>query len=130
MVGTPVRNRAAACDVLVVDDDVAVGDTIARYLRRHGIAARTAHSGTSALLALATDRPKVAVLDYELPDTTGVKLAAELKALLPELQTILMSGAVPDVERRTLEASGIKVFVNKPMPLEPLRRAIAGLLGR
>ena len=88
---------------------------IVGYLHRNGVAARTAHSGSSALQIMATDRPKIAVLDYQLPDTTGVKLATALKALVPELHMILMSAALADVERRTLEAAGIKVFVNKPV---------------
>ena len=130
MAGAPAQGRQSGCEVLVVDDDVVTAEMIAGFLRRNGVAARIAHSGSSALLVMASDRPKVAVLDYQLPDTTGVKLAGELRALVPDLHMILMSGALPDIERRTLEESGIKVFVNKPLPLEPLRKAIAQLLRR
>ncbi|HTR83554.1 MAG TPA: response regulator [Reyranella sp.] len=119
---------ADSCDVLVVDDDVMLGETIARSLSRNGIRTRAVHSGSSALKVLEKERPRVAVLDYELPDTTGPELAQKLHEALPDISILLMSGAIGHVDRKTLEQCGIKVFLNKPVPLAPLNQAVMRLL--
>lgn len=117
-----------SCDVLIVDDDVILGDTIARYLRRAGLVVRPAHSGSSALRVIGETEPRVALIDYELPDTTGVELASRLRERLPVVKMIMMSGSIPGIEREMLEAAGIMVFVNKPVPMAPLHKAIVKLL--
>jgi DNA-binding response OmpR family regulator len=116
------------CDVLIVDDEVMLGDAIARSLTRSGFNVRTAHSGSSALRLIDSCEPRVAILDHRLPDTTGVELAARLRERLPEVAVILMSGAVSDVDQEQLKKAGIMVFVNKPVPLAPLRQAVQRLL--
>jgi DNA-binding response OmpR family regulator len=120
--------QSSRCDVLIVDDEVVLAATIARSLTRDGMDVRSAHSGSSALHVVESYRPRVALLDYRLPDMTGVELAAKLHALLPELSIILMSGMVNDGGDVTLENIGIKVFVNKPVPLAPLKQAVRRLL--
>jgi DNA-binding NtrC family response regulator len=120
--------QSAQCDVIVVDDEVTLSETITRSLARDGLDVRSAHSGSSALRAVDSCKPRVAVLDYRLPDMTGVELATRLHAIVPHLAVILMSGGVGDVPQATLKAANIKVFVNKPVPLAPLKQAVRRLL--
>jgi len=117
-----------ACDVLVVDDDFALSEAITQFLTRSGLRVRKAHNAAAALSFAAFAPPRVAILDYQLPDTTGLALATELKAENPGLHIILMSANNVDIDRKTLEQAGIKVFVNKPMPPGPLRQAVMRLL--
>jgi CheY-like chemotaxis protein len=70
----------------------------------------------------------MAVLDYQLPDLDGTKLAQQLRQALPDLPIIIMSGAIGDLEQETLEKIGVKVFINKPIPLRALLRACIDLL--
>lgn len=116
------------CDVLLVEDDLALNELMAGYLRRGGLDIRTAHSGSSALQLLTKFTPRMALLDYQLPDLNGAKLAQQLRQAVPNLPIILMSGAIGDLERETLAKSGVKVFVNKPVPLRALLRACTNLL--
>jgi two-component system, OmpR family, response regulator len=125
MAGSPA---SVPCDVLVVDDDILLGDTIARALTRVGLEVRTAHSGSSALHVIGSSRPRVIVLDYRLPDMTGLQLAQALQQHLPDISIVLMSGMVDYIDRPTLEKAGIKVFITKPVPLAPLRQAVVKLL--
>lgn len=116
------------CDVLLVEDDVNVSAVMGSYLARHGLEVRTAHSGSSALYLLHKTQPRVAILDFRLPDLNGVELSQKILQHLPGLPIIMMSGAIGDLEQVTLEKIGIKVFVNKPVPLRSLLRAITQLL--
>ena len=116
------------CDVLVVDDDFALSEAITQLLTRSGLRVRKAHNASAALSFAAFAPPRVAILDYQLPDTTGLALASELRAENPRMHIILMSANNVDLDRKTLEQAGIKVFVNKPMPPGPLRQAVLRLL--
>ncbi len=116
------------CDVLIVEDDVIQCEEIAGFLRRAGLAVEIAHDGVSALCRAAAHRPRVALLDYNLPDETGVQLAEQLRALLPQTAIIMMSGRIDGLSEQVLEKLGITVFVNKPLPLAPLRSAVLRLV--
>ena len=99
------------CDVLVVDDDFALSEAITQLLTRSGLRVRKAHNASAALSFAAFAPPRVAILDYQLPDTTGLALATELRAENPTLHIILMSANNVDIDRKTLDQAGIKVFV-------------------
>jgi DNA-binding NtrC family response regulator len=116
------------CDVLIVDDDKTLCDTMASFLQRRGLAVYTAPSPSTALAVLQRVQPRVAVLDYQLPGQSGAVLAERMREHLPALPIILMSGHVDCVERETLDRIGIKVFVNKPVPLTALHAAVLRLI--
>ena len=67
---------------------------------------------------------RVSLLDYNLPDTTGVR------AFLPETVIIMISGRIDGLPEKTLETIGITVFVNTPLPLGALRRPSSDSSGR
>jgi DNA-binding NtrC family response regulator len=116
------------CDVLLVEDDVDLGALMGSYLTRGGLDVRTAHSGSSALRLLENVHPKVAVLDFRLPDMNGVELSQKIIQVVPGLKIIMMSGAIGSLEQEMLEKIGVRVFVNKPVPLRALLRAVLQLL--
>jgi DNA-binding response OmpR family regulator len=111
-----------------VDDDFALSEAITQLLTRSGLRVRKAHNASAALSFAAFAPPRVAILDYQLPDTTGLALAGQLRAENPRLHIILMSANNVDIDRKTLDQAGIKVFVPKPMPPGPLRQAVLRLL--
>ena len=128
MKGSNVPTEVPTCDVLLVEDDVALNDLMASYLKRGGLDVRTAHSGSSAMLLITKSTPRIAVLDYQLLDLNGTKLAMQLRQELPDLPIIMMSGAIGDLEQESLKKVGVRVFVNKPIPMRALLRACTDLL--
>jgi DNA-binding response OmpR family regulator len=123
-----VERRTAFCDVLIVEDDVVLSDMMAGFLRRNGIDVRTAVSGAAAFRLLETVEPRVGVFDYELPDVTGLDFARAIHQQLPGMPIILMSASLSDVGRSDLAGTGIRLFVNKPVPPQALMRAIRQLV--
>lgn len=124
----PSEHRFEPCDVLVVEDELSLAETISQFLIRGGLRVRTAHGAASALRTASIAPPRVAIIDYQIPGMNGLNLAAKLHAELPMLRTILMSANDLHFERSTLDNAGVKVFVNKPMPPGPLRQAVMRLL--
>lgn len=116
------------CDVLVVEDHTIQCNEMAEYLRHSGMVVATAYDATKALAHATELEPRVVVLDYNLPDMNGVQVAEALRALLPAVAIVMMSGRIDGLSEETLTALGITVFVNKPVPLGPLRTAVLRLV--
>jgi CheY-like chemotaxis protein len=115
------------CDVLIVEDSAIQCAEMAEFLRHAGLVVATAFDATTAIAHATELEPKVVVLDYNLPDMNGVQVAEALRALLPATNILMMSGRIDGLSEETLSALGITVFLNKPVPLGPLRQAVLKL---
>ena len=114
-------------DVLIVEDHRPICDQMADFLRRGGLSVLGSYSAEEALAGAEEYRPRVLILDYNLPGTDGVELARQLRASLEDAAIIMMSGRIEGISERTLADVRINVFLNKPVPLVPLRRAVERL---
>jgi PAS domain S-box-containing protein len=127
--GEPVRTRASASAgrALVVDDEAAVIALLARFFRRMGWSVATAASAPEALALVAEGEAfDVVVTDQGMPDMSGVELAGLLRAQLPDVRVVLISGReAPSPE--TLADAGIDAFVPKPIDLLELEVALSAL---
>jgi len=81
------------CRILVVDDDQATREALTAILQRAGYAVTALAAGRGLEERLALESYAAAVVDYHLPDCTGVELAQALKARLPSCQVLLISSA-------------------------------------
>jgi DNA-binding response OmpR family regulator len=126
-VEVPVRGKGL-CDVLIVEDSGVQCVEMAGFLARAELAVETAADGASGLSQARLLRPTVVLLDYNLPDMNGVQLAQQIRAMLPRAAIILMSGRIDGLSEKILADIGISVFLNKPVPLAPLRQAVAKLV--
>jgi DNA-binding NtrC family response regulator len=115
------------CDILIVEDDPVQCEEMSAFLARSGLGIVTSPNGRSALDRAAALSPRVVLIDFDLPDTTGVQLAHELRKILPHASILVMSGRVDGLSEKTLEKSDITVFLNKPVPLRVLREAVLKL---
>lgn len=122
------RRVPSRCHVLVVEDDLDLCGEMAGYLSLSELAVRMAYDGTSALHQAAEHLPRVVLLDFNLPDMSGIQLAKQLRAILPNAAFIMMSAHIDGLSERTLQEIGIAVFVNKSVPLGLLRQAVLKLV--
>ena len=84
----PKANRR----ILIVDDEMAIADTLALIFKSQHYDARTAYSAERAIEILAEWRPDLAVLDVILPEMNGIDLAIVVKANYPVCHVLLFSG--------------------------------------
>lgn len=70
----------AGQDVLIVDDDDALRESLADLLSPHGYTVRTAASLAEARAHVDAARPDAALIDLRLPDGSGAELGRELIA--------------------------------------------------
>jgi CheY-like chemotaxis protein len=79
--------------VLVVDDDASVRDSVARLLRSAGYDVAAAEDGFEALLQLDKVVPDVIVSDLNMPRMSGFDLLSVVRRCFPGIVTVAMSGA-------------------------------------
>lgn len=102
--------------ILVIDDDVSIGNMVEEVLTREGYAVLRAYSGTEALLLLERRRPDLILLDLMLPGLSG-------EALLPEIRgipVIVVSAKADADEKAELLLSGAADYVTKPFSTREL----------
>ncbi len=73
--------------ILIVEDDAGVAELIAELLREQGCLTAHAATGAEALTWLAGHRPALVLLDYALPDMTGLQFLDRAGAPLPFIVT-------------------------------------------
>jgi two-component system nitrate/nitrite response regulator NarL len=110
--------------VLVVDDQPAVREGVARLIACAPLALRcvsTAANGTEALSAAARLRPDVVVLDVDLAGEDGLDLIAQLRATS---RVVVLSSHGDSATRARARQLGAMAFVEKHEPAAELLGAI------
>jgi len=78
--------------ILVVDDEIEVGEAIRRVLDRAGFAVVVAKGVAEGLAAAESQPPDVVVTDMIMPKTNGIELIRTLRARYPRVRVIAISG--------------------------------------
>ncbi|HEY1213508.1 MAG TPA: response regulator [Bryobacteraceae bacterium] len=65
--------------VLIIDDDLNAADALAHVLEAHGLEVRTASGGVQAVKSTQQWTPAVIILDIEMPQADGFKVARALR---------------------------------------------------
>ena len=111
--------------ILVVDDEPGMLRAVERVLSgaHHVVGTRLSREA----LSLADGfRPDLAIVDIRMPDLDGFELMAQLKARMPGLDVILMTGSVDDLDEKLVRAirSPAFYFIQKPFDREVLRTLV------
>lgn len=127
--------------ILVVDDDVEVGEVIRRVLERGGFGVRVVNSATAALAAVTESEPDVVVTDVIMPRQNGVDLIRSLHAQSPRIRIVAISGGGsfgPSSYRpeaisthaylAAARAAGAGEVLSKPFDMDELLTAVRRLL--
>jgi DNA-binding NtrC family response regulator len=111
-------------DVLVVDDDVAVCRIVQRMLSDEKYEVQAAKSVADALKNIEQKSFDVYVLDYKLPDGSGLDVADRIRSTWGLTPIILISGYDPSVVALRAEKLGISEFLQKPFSQQTICEAV------
>ncbi len=115
-------------DVLVVDDERALVQSLASVLRTAGYEARTAGGGAEAVEAVRERRPDLVLLDVMMPGLSGLETCRRLRAAEPRLPIVFLTALDEEEdELRGLE-SGANGYISKSVADEVLLARIAALI--
>ncbi|MGB0660180.1 MAG: phosphate regulon transcriptional regulator PhoB [Mangrovicoccus sp.] len=118
--------------VLIVDDEPSQRDVLNYNLQAKGYRVIEAENGEEALTLVAEDAPDLIVLDWMLPNVSGIEVCRQLKTRQETraLPIIMLSARSDEVDRvRGLE-TGADDYVVKPYSVEELMARVRSQLRR
>jgi len=108
-------------NILIVDDDIYIGNMLEEALTAEGYGVMRAFSGTEVLLLLSKSMPDLILLDLMLPGLSGEEVLAEIK----NIPVIVVSAKIDVDDKVSLLLGGACDYVTKPFELKELLARIA-----
>ncbi len=108
-------------NILIIDDDIYIGNVLEEALSKEGYRVLRAYSGTEALLVLSRSKPDLILLDLILPGLNGEELLPKIKGI-----PVIVVSAKADVDNKVkLLLDGAVDYVTKPFSTKELLARIA-----
>jgi CheY-like chemotaxis protein len=105
--------------ILIVDDQIALADTLRQILERHGYECAVAHTGKQALDELTRFYPDLVLSDVIMPGMDGIEFARIAQDVLPGCPILLCSGNATTQELIENAASEGETVMVLPKPIAP-----------
>jgi two-component system, OmpR family, alkaline phosphatase synthesis response regulator PhoP len=123
----PVRRKPL---VLIVDDEPGIAKTLAWMLEQSGYVTAIAYTGKDAVELASRVTAMLAIVDVNLPDLDGVKVAVEIYSRLPACKIVLITGDPNSAPLLEWLKTGERKFEFMAKPVEPpeLLNTVAKLL--
>jgi DNA-binding NarL/FixJ family response regulator len=112
--------------LLIVEDQAMVRAFFERLLgegSRFAISG-SARSGEEALLRLESERPDVALVDFQLPGMDGLEFVRLARQLRPQLRVLIVSSRVDPLALTRIRESGVEGYLEKDGSPEELIEAL------
>lgn len=105
--------------ILVVEDDMAIGNLIATTLETQNYQYHRANTGAGAVMDALSFRPDVMLLDLGLPDMDGVDIIKKVRAW-SNLPIIVVSARSEDSDKVAALDAGADDYLTKPFSVDEL----------
>lgn len=108
-------------NILIIEDDISIGNVLEETLTREGYGVLRAYSGTEALFVLSKEKPDLVLLDLMLPGLNGEDVLPKIKGI-----PVIVVSAKVDVDSKVeLLLGGAVDYVTKPFQMKELLARIA-----
>ena len=115
--------------VLVVDDERALAEVVASYLRREGFEVTLAHDGPAAVDAAREGKPDLVVLDVMLPGFDGVEVCRQLRGFT-DAYIIMLTARDEEIDKIVGFSVGADDYLVKPFSPRELIARVRAMLRR
>jgi two-component system response regulator PilR (NtrC family) len=115
-------------NLLIVDDELGMRQFLTHLFQREGHIVRVAENGHAALEQIRQLAPDLIVCDIRMPDMSGVDLLREVRALLPDVEVVMMTAFANVDTAREAFLLGAYDFVQKPFDNDLLKETVARAL--
>jgi DNA-binding response OmpR family regulator len=117
-------------DVLIVEDDRVIGETLRDSLRGQGYRVRLVTSGSQAIDSLAAGNIDLALVDLGLPDLDGVELTRRLREAQPAAVIVILTARRDEIDVVVGLEAGADDYLMKPFRLAELLARLRAHLRR
>ncbi|OGW84561.1 MAG: hypothetical protein A3C35_05110 [Omnitrophica bacterium RIFCSPHIGHO2_02_FULL_46_11] len=118
--------------VLVIDDDPDVWVTLALRLQSFGYVMISAKNGEQGLLKAKELKPDLILLDFNMPNETGLEVLKKIKAPSPdaihEIPVVMLTGQ--EVHEKECMEAGAAGYITKPFDLFQLKETLSKFLSK
>lgn len=107
--------------ILIIDDDIHIGNVLEETLSKEGYEISRAYSGTEALLVLSKSKPDLVLLDLMLPGLNGEDVLLKIKGI-----PVIVVSAKVDIDNKVdVLLGGAVDYVTKPFNMKELLARIS-----
>lgn len=119
-------------EILVVDDNAANLKLLSFLLRSRGYQVRIAEDGEQALAMLDTFRPRLILMDLQLPGIDGIALTRQLRAspATADILIVAVTAYAMKGDEQAALAAGCDGYITKPIDTRALPGQVADYLAR
>lgn len=112
--------------ILLVDDEPEVLETTKWAFEAVGYQVFTAPSGEEAVKLLTDAEPDLLLIDYKLPQMTGVDFLRAARDLVPDIPAVMITGLTHQTEEieKECEELGTYAFLHKPLRMEQVMQIV------
>ncbi len=111
--------------LLIVDDELSVRDSLAKWFAEEGYDVATAESANEALTRVAEQTFDVALVDIKMRGTDGIELQRRLHEIYPDMLVIIMTGYASVETAIAALKNGAYDYVNKPLDPDEIAHLVA-----
>ena len=120
----------APISVLLADDDARLRQFLELELGEEGYGVRSCSDGIEALTQIRLEPPDLLVLDWMLPDLSGVEVCQRLRATGLQLPVLMLTGRDAVQDRVQALDAGADDYLVKPFSIEELLARLRALTRR
>jgi len=115
-------------EILIVDDEAIVRESLRDWLGSVGCMVDTAESGEAALEIIKQKKTKIMITDLVMPGMNGIELMKEAKKIVPSLATVIITAHATIETAITAIREGAYDYVEKPFCPEKVEHIINNLV--
>ncbi len=111
-------------NVLIVDDEPLVRQTLSEWMRRMNFHVFEAEGGRQAMERIRRDEPDIVISDVVMPGMDGIQLLKEARAIKADVSFLMISGYPSHSTAVDLMNHGASDYLPKPFTPEELTQRV------
>lgn len=116
--------------ILVVEDDIDLGNVLAQYLKMNQYKVDLCRSGEEAMEVFRNKTFQIGILDIMLPGMDGFQLAEKILETKPEFPIIFLTARNQKIDKIKGLSLGVDDYITKPFDPEELLLRLKNILKR
>ncbi len=117
--------------ILIIDDDIEIGDSMKYALEATGYSVRIARDGSAGLYLIEQETPDLIILDMMMPKRSGFLVLETIRQNNPyPIRVIMVTGNEGNRHKEYALQLGVDEYLRKPFPMDFLLTTVKNVLAK